>query len=137
MSIPSKLREELNQDPFMSQCVLTRLGINHPCNGLEWHHVWIYARKQIQEKFAIIPVCQNAHKDETKYRNLFQWITLHRATKEELARYPKYDWLKNYELLHLLSLSDFDCFNRMPPKKRTQIVLEIKNITKGKPQIIK
>lgn len=101
MSIPAKIRKQLNADPFMQTCVLKRLGIEHPCNGLEFHHVWTYAGKQIQEVFAIVPACQHSNSKlfEQRYRHVFQWVSLHRATKKELARYPKKKWDLRFECL--------------------------------------
>lgn len=102
--IPKKLRDELNKDPFMKRCVIARLGIKHPCTiSPQFHHVWTYAGKQINEKFAILPVCPHVHRHEVDYRNTLEFISLGRASREELDRYPKYNWLQKLEQLY------YDC----------------------------
>lgn len=76
-------------DPFYHQCCLRSAF----CSGrIEWHHVWTYAGKQINEVWAIVPACQKHHRLVGRYKNDFQRISLNRATKEDLDRYPRVDW---------------------------------------------
>lgn len=88
--IPSKLNMEINQDPFYSKCA--RRGLHgHTCAGrITREHAVIYAGKQVQTRWAIIPLCAKAHSvdewqdrgDLNKEINL--WIALSRASESEL-----------------------------------------------------
>jgi hypothetical protein len=60
----------------------------------EWEHAFIYAGKQINEKWAIIPLCVYHHLGEGLVKNENQRIALERATPEDLAKYPNFDWEK-------------------------------------------
>ena len=90
--IPQKLRNELSFDLNMNICVLRVLGIEHECGPVQWHHPWIYARKQINEYWAIVPVCENAHNNEVQFRLYFEFYSLLKARPEDLAKYPKFNW---------------------------------------------
>ena len=89
--IPPKLREEMANDPYYSKC--SRLG--NDCKGrITWEHAWIYAGKQINEKWAIIPLCEYHHLYEGLNKHENQRISLRRATEEDLSHYSKKDWKK-------------------------------------------
>jgi len=87
--IPLKLRSEMSEDPYYSMCA--RSGPN--CKGrITWEHCWTYAGRQIQEKWAIIPLCEWHHLGGGMDKFVNQYISLCRATPEELKKYPRVDW---------------------------------------------
>lgn len=98
--IPIKLRKEIAEDPYMKTCARK----NGECNGrITWEHAWIYAGRQIQEKWAIIPLCVYHHLEEGLDKRENQRISLARATKEDLSKYPKKDWEYEKRQLALLA----------------------------------
>jgi len=90
--IPPKLRRELADDPFMKSCCI--------CGDqkVEFDHVFVYSGSQINERWAIVPLCYLHHRGGKLDRPRTQYISLQRATDEDLAKYPKRDWrqLKKY-----------------------------------------
>lgn len=87
--IPTKLKEEMSIDPYYKKCA----RFNSECNGrITWEHAWIYAGKQINEVWAIIPLCEYHHLYEGLDKEENQRISLARATDEDLLKYPKKDW---------------------------------------------
>lgn len=91
--IPKKLREELSEDPYMSKCIYDG------CPGTpEFEHVWVYQGRQINERWAILPVCYEHHRGKLLDKRYNEFKSLQRATEEELSRYPKKDWkqIKKY-----------------------------------------
>jgi hypothetical protein len=97
-AIPLKLRNELGDDPRWKVCSLA----DENCKGrIQWHHNFKYANKQIQEKFSIIPLCEHHHElaRGSKYRDLIDWICISRATPEELAKYPRTNWVQMFKFL--------------------------------------
>lgn len=101
--IPVKLREELAEDPYYQRCVRH----SKDCRGrITWEHAFIYAGKQIQEKWAIIPLCEYHHsvcrfQDAGNLnKEINHYIALSRATPEDLAKYPKKDWEQLKKYLH-------------------------------------
>jgi len=102
--IPQKLRNELSEDPYYKKCCLTKSKYN-----VKFHHSWIYAGKQINEKWAIMPVIWRKHSpygdddsihkcQETK--EYVQYLSLQRADIDDLCkRLPKKDWRQLFNYL--------------------------------------
>ena len=88
--IPIKLRAEMADDPFYTCCCL--------CGNYEevqWHHVWIYGGRQINEKWAVVPACKKCHElvAGDKYtRQYFEKVSLLRTIEADLKKYYKKDW---------------------------------------------
>lgn len=92
--IPKKVRDILTDDPRMASCEI--------CGNksVQWHHVFIYQNKAIQEPFAISAVCVKHHEEATPHNNRYkqqtreylEWLALQRMTDEDLFKYPKRDW---------------------------------------------
>lgn len=77
----------MSKDPFYKFC--SRCG---DFRKVEWHHTIIFASKQLQEKWAIVPACQDCHKQVGQDKNVkqyFEWIALRRATDKELQAISK------------------------------------------------
>lgn len=84
----------MQADPFYSRCCLTHGGRVTPNvfdqDRIEWHHTHIYAGKQIQKKWAIIPVVKRLHdKMVGEVNDRCDWIALNRATDEELMEFER------------------------------------------------
>lgn len=77
------------EDLFYKVCCLK----SNECSGkVEWHHVLIYAGKQLQKKFAIVPACKNFHHkyaNRKDIRDQFLKVVLNRATDDELKAISK------------------------------------------------
>lgn len=91
-------------DPYYKKCARA----NSQCAGrITWEHCWIYAGRQINERWAIIPICAFHHAvDEFQDggdldKNENKRISLLRATEEDLAKYPKKDWVTERRCLAL------------------------------------
>lgn len=91
--IPPKLREEIAHDPYYQKC---SRAVDGGCAGrITWEHAIIYAGRQVNEKWAIIPLCErhhgvNSYQDRgimDKDRNV--QIALNRATESELDAISK------------------------------------------------
>jgi hypothetical protein len=90
-AIPPKLKTEILADPFYKVCIRD----NKECRGrIEWEHAFVYAGRQINEKWAIVPVCTYHHREEGLVKNFNRWVAINRATKEDFKKYPKFDWIK-------------------------------------------
>lgn len=96
MSIPKQILNQILNDKYYSKCARHK---ENTCKGrVTFEHVFIYGGKQIQEVWAIIPLCEFHHnvlsyQDTGDLRkDLNEYIALQRATPEQLALYPKRDW---------------------------------------------
>lgn len=87
--IPKKLRDEIAADDFMKKCVWTG-----ETRDITWEHCWIYAGKQINEKWAIVPLVRRLNTSDMPHevKEYCRWISLIRATPKDLEKYPKKDW---------------------------------------------
>jgi len=92
--INEKLRKEISNDPFMKKCCITG------SEAVSWEHCWCYGKGQINERWAIVPLRRdlNTSHPPKDVKELCRLISLERATKEDLAKYPKKNWeqIKNY-----------------------------------------
>ena len=87
--IPSKIRAELSKDTKMRICIHN----NTDCLGrVEWEHAWIYGGKQIQEVWAIVPVCTYHHRGAGLDKDFNQYCSLKKATQTDLQKYDRFDW---------------------------------------------
>jgi len=85
--IPKKLRDEMADDPYYSMCARE---VDGGCSGrITWEHAIIYAGKQLNEKFAIIPLCEYHHLGEGLVKEINVCIALNRATEQELQAISK------------------------------------------------
>lgn len=91
--IPDDLRADMASDPYYTRCARSCDG---GCDGrITWEHAIIYAGQQLNEKWAIIPLCEYHHSIGKhmdggaldKNRNVC--IALHRATDAELRAISK------------------------------------------------
>ena len=84
-----KMRREMSEDRFYTVCCLRDMQ----CEGrIEWHHVFIYAGKQINEIWAIVSACSFHHRNVAEFKFKFEIVALSRATEEDLKKYPRVDW---------------------------------------------
>lgn len=95
--IPQKLRLEIAEDLYYKKCARS----NCDCNGrITLEHAFIYAGKQINEKWAIIPLCVYHHLGDGLIKKLNQYIALSRADIDDLCRrMPKKNWQQEYKYL--------------------------------------
>lgn len=86
--IPLKLRKQIANNPFYKKCCITR-SLN-----VSLEHCWIYNGKQINELWAIVPLDRelNTSHPPKDIKDKCRLISLRRATKEDLAKYPKFNW---------------------------------------------
>lgn len=107
--IPKWIIEELENDPRMKKC----LACKRPPQKIEWNHALIYAGKQINEPYAIQPLCMRCHMLDNSGRPTPYAKAICTANAIILGRghlqkhYPKRDWDKEkqqaeYEIKRLL-----------------------------------
>lgn len=88
-NMPLSLRKELADDPYYKTCARK----SDECSGrITWEHVWIYAGRQIQERFAVIPLCWHHHLGDGLDKRENEMISIGRATIQDLKKYPRKDW---------------------------------------------
>lgn len=75
------------KDPWYTRCC--RCG---DPRGIEWHHVIIFQGRQLQERWCIVPACNDCHrqvKESKEVKEFFEWVAFNRATTEELKAISK------------------------------------------------
>jgi len=88
--IPIDLREQISKDPFMKKCIYAGCP-REP----EWEHAWLYAGKQINEWWAIVPVCAHHHRGKGLDKEYNQYRSIVRVDISEIIRkYPNKDWAR-------------------------------------------
>ena len=62
--------------------------------NVSFQHCWIYAGKQINEIWAIVPLVSrlNTSHPPKEVEDYCRWISLMRATQSDLDKYPRKDW---------------------------------------------
>lgn len=90
--IPPAHRRAIDADPFFRTCVRRRDG---KCSGrITIDHAFIYQGRQISEMWAYVPVCWFHHLGKGLDKHFNQRIALSRATPEDLAKYPRTNWVQ-------------------------------------------
>lgn len=86
-NIPPKLNKEMNDDPYYKRCCVT----GSTDGKIERHHNLIFAGRQVQEKWCILPILKSVHDkaNNSLVKGHLDWIMLNRGTDEELKRYSK------------------------------------------------
>ncbi len=75
----------MSADPFYQQCAIT----GEKYGKIDWHHNARFGSKNIQEKFAIIPLAKRVHDRIDYCKEVCDWIMVNRMSEEELTRYTK------------------------------------------------
>ncbi len=78
-------------DPYYKKCAVT----GTTSEKIDWHHNLIFAGRQVNERWCIIPLAKSVHDKIERYKDKVDWIMLNRATDEELERYSKVINLKD------------------------------------------
>lgn len=83
--IPPQMRQSMDSDPFYHKCVICG------CQGVQWHHNLVFAGRQVNEEWAIIPLCPFDHDQarNSEFKESLDWIMLNRATDDELRPFCK------------------------------------------------
>jgi hypothetical protein len=88
-NMPLKLRKELSEDSEYKKCF--RAGSE--CAGrITWEHALTYAGRQIQKRFAIIPLCVFHHLGEGLDKRWNVDCAMSRATEEDKKEFPILPW---------------------------------------------
>ena len=83
--MPKWLKEDLENDSYYKKCCITGMSDEK----IDFHHNLIFAGKQINEKWCILPLLQSIHREIVKYKEKCNWIMLNRATNKDLEKYSK------------------------------------------------
>ncbi len=101
--ISDKIKKVINSDAFYHVCCLNDQYPDE-CDGrVEQHHNLIYAGKQVDELWAILPVCKYHHDKEKKkpYNDDLDRIMISRTTYQDRKKYPRYDWVQKSKYLKI------------------------------------
>lgn len=84
--IPPKLRLKMSEDLFYKSCCLDTPS----CGGkIDWHHNLIFAGRQVNEDWCILPLCNHCHTNIVRVKEKVDWIMLNRANDSDIQRYSK------------------------------------------------
>lgn len=104
-NIPLHVKEQLKKDPFMQRCALEDddCAYEPGHRKIEWHHVIIFAGKQVQECWAIVGACSGYHHKFANRKDIQKRFTdscVSRASDEQLRPFCKViDYIKmKYDL---------------------------------------
>jgi hypothetical protein len=80
----------MDANPLYHMCIFHRMA-HGPGVKIEWHHNLIFAGSQVNEEWAILPICVAVH-DKAREKHMkerLDWIMLNRAPEERLRYYSK------------------------------------------------
>ncbi|MCL5666990.1 MAG: hypothetical protein M1383_04445 [Patescibacteria group bacterium] len=88
-------------DPYYHTCARQAVFHDHVCQAdpatgklIEWEHAFIYGGQQVNEKWAIIPLCWYVHRGPGLDKNINRLLALRRATADDLQKYPRSNWMQ-------------------------------------------
>lgn len=86
--LKKEVREELENDPFMSKCCIT----DGNCGGrITWHHHLKYGGKRSDNAEDILPLCQTHHDlaDTKVVKEKIDWVWLNRLNESQIEKISK------------------------------------------------
>ena len=88
--IPTKLRAEMEADPYYHRCCVTGVRRGYGVK-IDFHHNLIYAGRQVNEKWCILPLLRSVHDQANSktMRDKLDWIMLNRTDEATLRAYSK------------------------------------------------
>ena len=70
---------------------------------IDWEHSIIYGGQQLNEAWAIVPICYWAHRGPGLKKEINVWLALNRATDDELRAISKaVDYIRERERLNAI-----------------------------------
>ena len=88
-NMPLKLRKDLSNDSDYKFC----MRASSECRGrITWEHALMYAGKQIQERFAVLSLCEFHHLYAGLNKKWNKDFAMSRATEEDKKKYPRLKW---------------------------------------------
>lgn len=86
-NMPKKLREQLSKDPEYKQCARKSVY----CRGrITFEHALYHQGKQLQEPWAIVPLCEFHHLGEGLNKRFNEWYALRKGFQQEAYIKEKY-----------------------------------------------
>lgn len=80
-------------------CLRKKILNDHVCQGrTTYEHVWVFAGRQIDEYFSIIPLCAYSHSVDLFQdggilnKEINEWLSLGKVRYGDLDKYYKKDW---------------------------------------------
>lgn len=120
--IPKKLRDEMAAEYYYHHCCRR----DEHCSGrVTWEHCFTYAGRQVQERWAIIPLCEYHHLGSGLNKRINREIAISRATPEDLAKYPGIEkgYMKIGKILIIIAIV-FSLFSSFSPAYATKIIAD-------------
>jgi len=102
--ISKRVRDRILGSEFYDTCC--RKDERDCDGGITWEHALIYAGRQMDEVFAILPVCEfhhaiNMYQDGGKMdKKKHEWIAISRMTQEDKIKYSKRNWSQELSALN-------------------------------------
>lgn len=91
--IPPRLRDRLAADPFMRRCIHANRPTGVECDGrITFEHALTYKGRQVNEAWAIVPVCEYHHLGPGLDKNLNRHVALQRAGDQDIRKYRRAGW---------------------------------------------
>ncbi len=88
--MPRKLRAQLAEDPEYKKCLLEPFM---ECKGrITWQHALMYGNRQIQERFAILPLCWRHHLGDLHDGKRDRLLAMARASEVDKKKYSRLKW---------------------------------------------
>jgi len=107
--IPKPLLQEILADKYYKKCCLTGTTLGK----IDLHHNLIFGGRQVQEKFAILPVHNDIHQYHQgitkEVKEKLNWVMVNRMSEYELNYYSK---AVNYNQVKLELNKKYDNTNR-------------------------
>lgn len=80
-------KERIGGDPFMELCCICEPETQK--SRTEWHHAFLFKGSQVNNDWAVVPLCYKHHHEDPAALEAAELIALNRATTSELLAISK------------------------------------------------
>ena len=102
-----QLKSKILSDPLAAKCFRYLALRDHECEGrITLEHAILYAGRQVNEAWAVVPICAKAHSVDAWQdtgildKRINEWIAINRMKKEDEVKYGRVDWQQKRRYLN-------------------------------------
>jgi hypothetical protein len=95
--ISPTIKKKILADKWYKKCCLC----DSSQGKIDWHHNFIFGGRQVDEFWAILPLCIPCHRhaNNREIKEKLDWMMIQRMKEEDFKKYSRYNWRQRIKYL--------------------------------------